>query len=262
MTREEATGKREQLTRDGYCLIENILTPDFVEELRVETDRLLDAATHRPEWKYQGSDIHVRGSDNPIIQKLVEWKPAWDALHAMGMGDFKSHGSYIILSKPPGGPPLYWHQDWMSWNDPISLAPWPQYIFLSYYLVDTTLENGCFRVLPGTHIKRVPLHDKLRVAHQETAYFADVNDPDMFGDHPGVVDVPAKAGSLVIGEGRVMHAARGNQSDRRRTLLLGWHERPRTSVPAHWTGPVPEEILSRPQDAKYPATRIPGKYLV
>ena len=28
-----------------------------------------------------------------------------------------------------------------------------------YYLVDTTPENGCLRVLAGSHLKRHPVHD-------------------------------------------------------------------------------------------------------
>ena len=107
-----------------------------------------------------------------------------------------------LLSKPPYGPPLYWHQvraaqqlaytafllhtswhtwlscwrqqaelstppiarradgplltpgaggaaqDWMGWNSPLSTTPWPQVVFFSYYLTDTTAENGCLRVAP------------------------------------------------------------------------------------------------------------------
>lgn len=60
--------------------------------------------------------------------------------------------------------------------------------------------------------------------------------------------------------GRALHAAHGNGSDRRRTLLLGWHRRPPT-VPDYWTGEVPEEVLRRDPDAKYERTRAPGKYL-
>jgi ectoine hydroxylase-related dioxygenase (phytanoyl-CoA dioxygenase family) len=37
----------------------------------------------------------------------------------------------------------------------------------------------------------------------------------MFCEHPDAIDLPVKAGSLVIGEGRALHAARGNQGDRR-----------------------------------------------
>jgi len=171
VTPNEALLKREQLTADGFCVIDGILPEPFLEDLRQETDRLLDSVEHPARWKYQGSDLHIHGRDNALIDRLDKWQPAGDALTAMGL-DFKSRGGFIILSKPPGGPPLYWHQDWTGWNDPISAAPWPQYIFLSYYLVDTTAENGCFRVIPGTHIRRISLHDKLLVPHADESYFA------------------------------------------------------------------------------------------
>ncbi len=260
MTPDIALQKRNQLATDGYCVVEDILTEDFLDELRRESDRLLDAVEHPPHWKYQGSDLHVRGSDNPVIDRLIHWQPAQDAFSTMGLGDFKSHGGFIILSKPPGGPPLYWHQDWMGWNDPISTAPWPQYLFLSYYLVDTTVENGCFQVIPGTHLKRIPLHDQLTPAHEQGARYVAETDPAMFCDHPDAIDVPVKAGALVIGEGRVLHAARANQSNRRRTLLLGWHSRPLT-VPDYWTSDVPEVIRRRDPNAQYERTRVPGIYL-
>jgi len=260
MTPDVASKKRNQLIKDGYCVIDNILPEEFLDELRRESDRMLDHVEHPPHWKYQGSDLHVSGRDELVIDRLIDWKPARDALEALGLGDFKSHGGFIILSKPPGGPPLYWHQDWMGWNDPISCAPWPQYLFISYYLVDTTLENGCFQVIPGTHLKRIPLHDYLVSAHAEGGYYVVENDPHMFCDHSDSIDSPVKAGSLVIGEGRVLHAARGNQSNHRRTLLLGWHSRPAT-VPENWDGGVPEEILNRDPDAKYEPTRVPGQYL-
>jgi hypothetical protein len=260
MTPEEALEKRQQLTVDGYCVIDNVVPPDLLEALRVETDRLLDSVEHPPHWKYQGSDLHISGRDNALFDQLDKLPAAREALVAMGLGDFRSRNGFIILSKPPGGPPLYWHQDWTQWNDPISAAPWPQYIFLSYYLVDTTVENGCFQVIPGTHAKRIPLHDELGYAHASETYFAPESDSALFGEHPDAVDVTVKAGSLVIGEGRVLHAARGNQSDRRRTLLLGWHDRPAT-VPDYWTGDVPDVIRERDPAASYRSTRIPGEFL-
>ncbi|HLJ55678.1 MAG TPA: phytanoyl-CoA dioxygenase family protein [Chthonomonadaceae bacterium] len=260
MTPDEALEKRLQLTEDGCCVIDDILPADLLQDLRDETDRLLDAVEHPARWKYQGSDLHVSGRENAVIDRLVKLPQAQAALDAMGLTDFRSRGSFIILSKPPGGPPLYWHQDWMRWNDPISAAPWPQYLFLSYYLVDTTEQNGCFQIIPGTHRKRIPLHDRLVTAHADESYFAPEEDSDLFATPPDAVDVPVRAGSLVIGEGRLLHAARGNQSDRRRTLLLGWYDRPPT-VPDYWTGGVPEAIRHRDPDATYASTRTPGEYL-
>lgn len=262
LTGDLAREKRDQLITDGYCVIDDILQEGFLDELRRESDRMIDAVEDPPpHWKYQGSDIHVSGKDEPVMDRLLHWPPTRRALQTMGLDDFTHGGMVIILSKPPGGAALYWHQDWTRWNDPISLAPWPQYLFLAYYLVDTNLENGCLRVLPGTHRRRIDLHDRLLTAHQDGVDTVVEDDPDMFCDHPEAVDVPVKAGSLVIGEGRALHAARPNRGSQRRTLLLAWHSRPLT-VPAYWTGSVPELIRHRDPDAAYPGTRVPGEYLV
>ena len=260
MTAEEGTRKREQLTRDGYCHIEGVLSDEFLDELRRESDRLLDSAEFQPEWRYQGSDIHVDTRENAVMRRLLDWPATRMWMRAMQLVDFTPNGTIHVLSKPPGGPPLYWHQDWDTWNDPFSLAPWPQQLFLSYYLVDTDRANGCFRVIPGTHLKRIPLHGQVEAPHQRTAWFADEKDPHMFGDHPDAVDVPVRGGDLVIGEARLLHSARGNNSGERRTLLLGWHMRPAT-VPDYWTDDVPDPILARTSDAQYDNTRIPGAYL-
>ena len=90
MTPPEGIKKREQLIRDGYCVLDNILTEDFLEELRGESDRLLDAVEHPPKWQYQGSDLYIHGKDNSIIQKLIDWQPTRDAMHTLGLTDFKS----------------------------------------------------------------------------------------------------------------------------------------------------------------------------
>src|SRR5437879_6089873 len=102
MDTRTASGKRQQLIDDGYCVVDGVLSTDFLDELRAETDRLLDSADHPPHWKYQGSDIHVSGRDNALIQRLVDWAPTRYALDALGLEDFRSHGGFIILSKPPG----------------------------------------------------------------------------------------------------------------------------------------------------------------
>jgi hypothetical protein len=82
----------------------------------------------------------------------------------------------------------------------------------------------------------------------------------MFSDHPDQVDVAVKAGSLVMADARVLHAAHRNQTDVRRTLVLAWHLRPST-VPDYWTGAIPAPIAARDPKAEYPGSRIPGCYL-
>ena len=260
MTPEEALEKRAQMMRDGYCVIDDILSPEFLQELRDETEGLMENHVAPEDVKYQGQHVVERGADNATIQKLLEWAPSRRALEEMACGDFASSGGVIILTKDPGEPALYWHQDWMQWNDPISISPWPQIVFLSYYLQDTSLANGCLKVIPGTHHKRIPLHDQLVPAHEQGARFIAADHPVMFSDHPDQVEVSVKAGSLVMADARVLHAAHRNQTDVRRTLVLAWHQRPLT-VPDYWTGEIPAPIAARDPKAEYPGSRIPGHYL-
>ena len=68
----------------------------------------------------------MRFDDNAFYDRLAKWQPARDALAAMGMEDFAGAGGLIVLTKEARAPTLYWHQDWMHWNDPLAMTPWPQ----------------------------------------------------------------------------------------------------------------------------------------
>ena len=149
MLSEVALQKREQMIRDGFCVIDNILTEEFLQELRDESERLIAGNVQLEKQIYHGHYISVSNDENEHVHRLLEWQPSRKALEEMGFGDFTARGGIIILTKDPGAPPLFWHQDWYHWDDPMSCTPWPQQIFLNYYLTDTTLENGCLKVIPG-----------------------------------------------------------------------------------------------------------------
>ena len=260
MTPAEAQEKCTQMERDGFCVIDDILSDDFLRELRVETESLMEDWVMPIDFKYQGQHVTTRGEDNATIQKLLDWPPSRRALEEMDYGDFTSTGGIILLTKDPGEPALYWHQDWMQWNDPFSCSPWPQIMFLSYYLSDTTVENGCLKVIPGTHLRRHELHDQLVPAHEQGARFIDEDHPVMFSDHSDQVEVKVKAGSLTLADARLLHSAHRNLTDVQRTLILAWHQRPMT-VPGNWNGQIPEVIVNRDRNAEYEGSRIPGELL-
>ena len=157
MTPEEAVEKRQQLLRDGFCVVDNILSDEFLRELHDETERMMEDWVPPPDFKYQGQHVTARGEDNPTIQKLLDWPPYAPRLsNRWGLGDFASTGGIILLTKDPDEPALYWHQDWMQWNDPLSCSPWPQIIFVSYYLSDTSrgkrLSQSHSRHAPQAHL--------------------------------------------------------------------------------------------------------------
>ena len=236
--------KRQQLDRDGFCLLENIIDARMLDRLRAVTDEVLaqQDEAHFAENRAQGSLIRV--TEHPFMAQLVAYPAILDALAGLGFDEPK-WGSGFIISKPPQSPPLFWHQDARFWDDPISYTPKTIQCFLMIYLVDTTPENGCLRLIPGSHMKRHRLHDELPGAHQDDLSRIDDPDHQAFQQAEGEVDVPVRAGDVVMGSARLMHAAHGNRSGQRRTNITLWY------YPDY--AELPESIRAYLGQTEYPA---------
>lgn len=218
------------LRRDGATVVPGVLDPDMLARLRVLSGDLLGKAdpAHRAAQRSTGSLIQM--AEEPRFADLIAYPAAFSALEKIGLPGARFSSGYLI-SKPPGGPPLFWHQDWWGWSHPISFEPSPAQVFLMYYLVDTTPANGCLRIIPGSHLRRTPIHDRLPSAHAEDlARVENPNDP-IYGSMPGEVAIPVKAGDLVVGDARLLHSAYANQSVQERSLLTLWYHPNHASLP-------------------------------
>lgn len=277
LTDAEAVTKRNELVELGYTLIPGVMPKPLLDEFRAWSDDVFTRMTVDPKYRYQGSDLHVytaekwaemtRQTDeknfaDPIVSKLLD-QPLQNAIcRQMGLEGLTSSGNIIILSKPAYGPPLYWHQDFMEWNSPRAATPWPTKIFLSYYMTDTTRENGCLRVIPGTHRKRIDLHDTLPDAHEAEIQAIDDLSHEVFADRPDAIDVSMKAGDLIIADARLMHGAWPNQTDQRRTLLLAWHDVfPFPNPPSWWMGDIPDVVKNADPNVQYERSRTPRQHI-
>ena len=219
---EKPKEKYDQLIADGYCVIEGVLKEDMLTQLRTVTDELLDAQTEDQRAAHRSSGSMISVYMHPMFAELVVYPRALQALEVLGFLRPKWSSGYVI-SKPPQSPPLFWHQDWWGWNDPCSYTALPQQLFLMYYLVDTMPYNGCLRVVKGSHLNRHPLHDILPGAHGEALQRVEDSNHPVYQRVSGEIDIPVKAGDLVIGDSRLLHASHGNQSDERRTVITLWY---------------------------------------
>ena len=218
---KDAAELNHQLIEHGYCLIPDVAPREMIERLRTVADSAADGASDEEKrtHRYQGSLIQVM--EHPEMAELIALPGAVSALHQLGYPQPRFVSGYIISKAPEKAPPLFWHQDGFLWNHPLSYTSVPMQIFLMYYLVDTSRESGCLRVIPGSHRKRHRLHG-LPEAHSEEIRTAG-------DDHPALridadeVDVPVGAGDLVIGDARLLHAAHANRSSQRRTCITLWY---------------------------------------
>ena len=177
-------------------------------------------ADHRAQWRSQGSLVPV--ADHPAFASLIAHPGFQEMFERLGLPGTRFSSGYVI-SKPPGGPALFWHQDWWGWQHPISREERIAQLALFLYMTDTTRQNGCLRLIPGTHRRPHALHE-LVDAHDPT--LAEVRNPDdaAFAPHPDEVDVPVTAGDVVVVDARLIHGAHPNRSGRERTnITLWWH---------------------------------------
>lgn len=226
------TVRYEQLVRDGFYTFPKILDDRMLDRLRGATDSLLAAQTEEQQRRQRstGSMVPLSKTEDPVFAELILWQPALDALRSVGY-DRPTYTDGYIISKPGGGPRLFWHYDWFAWEDPSAFKPAAPQLFFMYYLTDTRQENGCLRVIPGSHVRHNALHDELSAPHSEALARAEDTDRPEFSTRPDEVDVPVNAGDLLIGDARILHAAHANTTGERRTLLTLWYQPDFQSLP-------------------------------
>jgi ectoine hydroxylase-related dioxygenase (phytanoyl-CoA dioxygenase family) len=67
----------------------------------------------------------------------------------------------------------------------------------------------------------------------------------------GEVDVPVRAGDVVIGDSRLLHSARANQTDQRRTVLTIWYWPAYDDMPDEVKALIRDHITSRSEWADW-----------
>ena len=218
----DAEAAQRQLITDGFCHVPGVLDPAALRATVEAAEAALGTigTDHRAQWRSQGSLVPV--ADHPPFAPLIAYSGFQEMFERLGLRGTRFSSGYVI-SKPPGGPALFWHQDWWGWQHPISREDRIAQVALFLYMTDTTRQNGCLRLVPGTHRRRHPLHD-LVDAHDPALAEVKNPDDDAFASHPDELDVPVKAGDVVVVDARLIHGAHPNRSDRERTnIALWWH---------------------------------------
>ena len=221
-----------ELEEKGFVQARGAFDPAFMDSLLLKAHATLfrETAESREAVKSNGSLIHL--ADNPEYADVIASPVLLDLLRQCGATDPRFTGGFLI-SKPGKGPPLFWHQDWWGWDDDSAYDARANQLFAMIYLTSTRVENGCLRVIPGSHRHDHPLHH-LDTAHSEGMQaFKDPTNP-AYADHPDQLAVPVEAGDVLIGDARLIHGAFANRTDEERPLLTLWF------MP-HW-GSMPPEM--------------------
>ena len=198
-----STEEKALLDRQGFLVLPNVMSDDWRASLQAQFDELV-----AKEGAAAGHEVHTEAGTKRLAD-LVNKSPSFDGVwtypkllacvHHILKRPFKL--SSLNAREPlqgAGQQPL--HADWDRRK-----ADEPFHVVNSMWLVDAfTGDNGCTRVVPGTH------------AGAKTAQ-EELDDPK--APHPEEIVLTAPAGSVVVINAHLWHGGTSNRTGAHRRVI-------------------------------------------
>jgi len=195
----------------GFALFRNVLDESLILEVRDHIDWLLD---RNPDLRPEQLG-HTLMTDDPFWVRLVSDDRLLDIAEAFLGPDIALFASHYIAKPPRDGQKVLWHQDGSYWPlEPMEVVT----LWLSIDRSDR--ENGCMRVLPATHDRKLIDEDALEQVDDGLNVLGTGIRPDEL-PLDSAVDVVLEPGDVSVHHPNVIHGSEGNLSDRwRRGLTI------------------------------------------
>ena len=194
---------RQQYEQAGYAIFQNVLDPCLIQEASNHINWLLERNPGtRPEQLH-----HHLVADDPFWVRLISDERLLDIAELFIGPNIALFASHYISKPPTDGQAVLWHQDGSYWP----LEPM-EVVTLWLAVDDSTPENGCMRVIPGTHT--LPLHEMKRNTDIPNVLSSSI-DTELV-DESKAVDLIVKAGGISVHHPNLIHGSNPNTSTTRR----------------------------------------------
>ena len=225
---------RRDLLRWGYCKIDSALSSEQVELMRnrviaqAEGEKRAGIAQKTPSGQNVNCCVNKGRCFEGLIEqdpRVVQAGPLLEQLVCEALGPDWICTSLIAAISLKGGVPQALHQDQNNALDSSS----PMSINVLTAVTDIDAENGGTLVIPGSH---TTLADAVRT-----------NTP--VGKLPPAINLDARAGTMVITDGRLLHGTGINHTDQPRIVMLNGMQKPFLRQQENWMLSVRPEVLGR-----------------
>lgn len=208
--------ERQQFDQEGYLIVRNALSADYVAGLVEAADRI--DAEYRRKRDLGNKPLNlldVIGKDDRFLP-LLDWPTTIARVIDILGWHIQLYHSHMIISPPlpqgyePKTLRLGWHQDSGRLNIDLESKPRPRIsLKVGFFLSDVSAPNsGNFHVIPGSHLDN------------------ELSFPDEEQEHPDAIPVCVNAGDAVFFDRRIWHAGGRNYSAvTRKVLFLGYSYR-------------------------------------
>lgn len=201
-----ADPRQQQYVDQGYAIFRDVLDSGTVAAANEHIDWLLDRHPHlRPDQLG-----HRLARDDPFWHRLVSDDRLVDLAEGFLGHDLAVFATHYICKEPRSGRQVLWHQDGGFWPlDPVDV------ITLWVALTDSRPDNGCLKVVPGSHHHRlIDMVDATQDAVLKSELSVDVDEGE-------AVAVTLEPGDVSVHHPLIFHSSAANTSDRwRRGLTI------------------------------------------
>jgi hypothetical protein len=192
--------------REGYVLFKQpVFTPSKFEQLQAIFEEDLE--------RYGEDDLdmpHLR--DARLLEFLLD-DEILDLIEPVVGPNIGLWASHFISKQPFQGKATPWHEDSAYWNGRVSTMENICTMWLALDKVDQ--ENGCMKVIPGTHLSVGGFSEYEATADATANIFNRQIKPELV-DESKAVNFELEPNQCSLHEARIMHGADANTSSRRR----------------------------------------------
>jgi hypothetical protein len=217
----DAAAMQAAVARDGFCIIPDVITAAHVDRVKSrlwEVVALLQRSGQGTHSSFlDPNDANVRvyhlPDHDPLFIDLLTWPAALAQVEAL-LGPDAILSNFTANIARPGAEPMKVHSDMALVIPPPWQECWAMNVI--WCLDDIRAENGATRYLPGSH------------------KFTQLS--DMPTDCEGRMKaLAAKAGSIIVMDGRLWHSSGANRTqDEDRALLFAYYTRPFIRQQVNW----------------------------
>lgn len=223
LTQQQVDFFREQ----GYLVVDGVFTATEVDAFQRACDAILvqahglTASTDRLKMKvFDDSTTVVQQVGDPhemsgVWLDLVKDTRLLDMVEALLGPNLMVYYSQLMMKAPRQGFTAPWHQDFAFF--PHGRA---ELLACTVALDDATVDNGCIRVIPGSHKLGLINH-----YDRDGVFTGIVQDQRYFDEHTEVA-LPAKAGSVIFWHSLTLHASHPNRTEKPRRALVIEYKNP------------------------------------
>jgi len=197
----------DHFRRRGFVKVENVLTPEEVEQFRAASLRISREEKSRPDEAVFDQHVNV-WTRHEDIRPLTLHPNLGGIAQVLADATLRLWHDHILIKRPHNTKRTEFHQDQPFWpfsNDIPALSCWVA-------LCDVPLERGCMTFLPETHRRTDLIPQNL---HDAESLFTLV--PDL--RYHERVTLPLRAGDCTFHYGCCAHMANANETDEPRVAV-------------------------------------------